>query len=149
MYKSFIEVLEQRQLLTFIAFGREHVVAGTAGAVGADMAVADDGSFWVESAVGTGPNQNTIATRYSAHGELIGKPVRVTSLNEPAFGAIATDPDGDAVIVYERAVDLQQPLDEGIYFRRLSKDGIVSRPVLVRSTRNALSNASVSMDASG
>ncbi|HEV2293640.1 MAG TPA: hypothetical protein VGR35_07280 [Tepidisphaeraceae bacterium] len=151
--KEFLEFLEPRHMLSFTPLGGERVVEESSPLSRFDVAVADDGSYWVASIVidepspDGRPNDATLtAVRYSAAGEQVGQPVTVTDGRFLPLISASADADGDLVIAFQRTAD-------AVYVSRISKAGVVSAAQQVsRALAGAESGVyepAVSMDARG
>ena len=151
---TILERLEQRRLLSLAIAGPETIVPGPQPYYSLDVAVADDGSFLVVTNDDAGANGAVHVVRYSAGGTQLGEAITLDPVDGRYYTSVAAsmDADGDAVIVYiagEPETDASQ-----VYFSRISKDGVVSAPVVVDTsaptyTEEAFGNAAVSMDSAG
>ncbi len=148
----YVQALEPRRLLSLTPAGPETMVPISGSITDFDVAVAGNGSYIIASSTTRKDGTSIVATRHVASGRQIGEPVTLASgLGKSGGVSISMDADGDAVVAY--AVDYSR--GERIFFTRISRNGVISAPVLAANDSHGtdsddrIGSPTISMDAAG
>ena len=123
--------LEARRLMSYAPFGTETTVPTFGEARVTDVAVAANGDFLVASLAQSDIRHTIGFVRYRADGTRVAKAAEVASFlsTTAVIGSVsvAVDDDGDAVVAYQTKSGHQWDIS----YNRISRDNVVSAPVLV------------------